>query len=98
MYAGRRRFLAIGGDPKWLEGLDSAPRKLARLADLNGVLAHRPWLLGAEENIEAPPDEMVYRDEVANLLSGSDSYLRQHAAIGASNISRSCIILPRNGA
>ncbi|XP_018585818.1 sestrin-1 isoform X1 [Scleropages formosus] len=38
-------FLQVGGDPKWLSGLDGAPRKLQQLGEINKVLAHRPWLL-----------------------------------------------------
>ncbi|KAM9320694.1 sestrin-2 [Gastrophryne carolinensis] len=41
-------FLQVGGDPKWLEGLHSAPLKLQRLNDLNKILAHRPWLITKE--------------------------------------------------
>ena len=80
VYAGRRRFLATGGDSDWLEGLHRAPPKLARLADLNGVLAHRPWLLGAEESNGAPTGEIVYRNEVAALLSGKNSYSKNELA------------------
>lgn len=38
-------FLQVGGDPKWLNGLDEAPRKLQHLGEINKILAHRPWLL-----------------------------------------------------
>lgn len=41
----------MGGDPKWLNGLDGAPRKLQQLGELNKILAHRPWLL-TKEHIE----------------------------------------------
>ncbi|XP_029705208.1 sestrin-1 isoform X1 [Takifugu rubripes] len=44
-------FLQVGGDPKWLNGLDEAPRKLQPLGELNKILAHRPWLL-TKEHIE----------------------------------------------
>ncbi|XP_061667656.1 sestrin-1 isoform X3 [Syngnathoides biaculeatus] len=44
-------FLQVGGDPKWLNGLDGAPRKLQQLGELNKILAHRPWLL-TKEHIE----------------------------------------------
>ncbi|XP_075120519.1 sestrin-2-like isoform X1 [Leptodactylus fuscus] len=44
-------FLQAGGDPQWLEGLNSAPLKLRRLNDLNKYLAHRPWLI-TKEHIE----------------------------------------------
>jgi hypothetical protein len=39
-----------GGDPEWLRGLTgnpALPPKLAALAELNALLAHRPWLLTA---------------------------------------------------
>ncbi|XP_017568473.1 sestrin-1 isoform X1 [Pygocentrus nattereri] len=38
-------FLQVGGDPKWLNGLEGAPQKLQALGELNKILAHRPWLL-----------------------------------------------------
>ncbi|XP_026871337.2 sestrin-1 isoform X1 [Electrophorus electricus] len=38
-------FLQVGGDPKWLNGLEGAPQKLRSLGELNKILAHRPWLL-----------------------------------------------------
>ncbi|XP_056336688.1 sestrin-1 isoform X4 [Danio aesculapii] len=44
-------FLQVGGDPKWLNGLEEAPRKLQALGELNKILAHRPWLL-TKEHIE----------------------------------------------
>ncbi|KAL2082063.1 hypothetical protein ACEWY4_021881 [Coilia grayii] len=46
-------FLQVGGDPKWLKGLDMAPRKVQMLGELNKILAHRPWLLtkGHIENL-----------------------------------------------
>lgn len=44
-------FLQVGGDPKWLNGLDEAPQKLQQLGELNKILAHRPWLL-TKEHIE----------------------------------------------
>ncbi|KAM3602267.1 uncharacterized protein V6R79_001120 [Siganus canaliculatus] len=44
-------FLQVGGDPKWLNGLNEAPQKLQQLGELNKILAHRPWLL-TKEHIE----------------------------------------------
>ncbi|CAL8315834.1 unnamed protein product [Lota lota] len=44
-------FLQVGGDPKWLNGLDGAPQKLQHLGELNKILAHRPWLL-TKDHIE----------------------------------------------
>ncbi|XP_052871147.1 sestrin homolog [Anopheles cruzii] len=38
-------FVANGGDPKWLNGLEHIPAKLRAIADINKILAHRPWLL-----------------------------------------------------
>uniref|UniRef100_A0AAY5K5T1 Sestrin 1 n=1 Tax=Esox lucius TaxID=8010 RepID=A0AAY5K5T1_ESOLU len=38
-------FVQVGGDPKWLNGLEGAPKKLQALGELNKILAHRPWLL-----------------------------------------------------
>lgn len=42
------QFLDAGGDPEWLKGLKFVPTKLANLAELNALLAHRPWLLTKE--------------------------------------------------
>ncbi|XP_057345454.1 sestrin-1 isoform X2 [Manis pentadactyla] len=44
-------FLRVGGDPKWLNGLENAPQRLQNLGELNRVLAHRPWLI-TKEHIE----------------------------------------------
>ncbi|XP_043543032.1 sestrin-1 isoform X1 [Chiloscyllium plagiosum] len=44
-------FLQVGGDPKWLAGLDSAPLKLQVLSEVNKILAHRPWLI-TKDHIE----------------------------------------------
>ncbi|XP_055490951.1 sestrin-1 isoform X2 [Leucoraja erinacea] len=44
-------FLQVGGDPKWLAGLDSAPPKLQTLSQVNKILAHRPWLI-TKDHIE----------------------------------------------
>lgn len=41
------QFLGGGGDPRWLDGLASAPPRLRKLADVNAVLCHRPWELSA---------------------------------------------------
>ncbi|CAH2221684.1 LOC443672 [Pelobates cultripes] len=41
-------FLQVGGDPRWLEGIQQAPIKLRVLNDLNKFLAHRPWMLAKE--------------------------------------------------
>jgi len=41
-------FLSAGGDPDWLKrGLasPSLPPKLAALAEINALLAHRPWVI-----------------------------------------------------
>lgn len=53
-------FLQNGGDASWLQGLAWAPVKLRKLASLNTILAHQPWMLG-KENIET-------------LLKGSDNW------------------------
>lgn len=37
-------FLRVGGDPVWLQGLESAPPRLQQLDHINKVLAHQPWL------------------------------------------------------
>jgi len=38
-------FLTQGGDERWLKGLNFAPEKIQRLAEINRILAHRPWLI-----------------------------------------------------
>ncbi len=42
-------FLSSGGDPSWLQGVASPtlPAKLYALMELNGLLAHQPWLITA---------------------------------------------------
>lgn len=65
-------FLQVGGDPKWLNGLDEAPQKLQQLGELNKILAHRPWLL-TKEHIEvrgrARPDGWMWtREDLCNCL------------------------------
>eukprot|EP01138_Halocafeteria_seosinensis_P016342 gb/GECG01016673.1/.p1 GENE.gb/GECG01016673.1/~~gb/GECG01016673.1/.p1 ORF type:complete len:733 (+),score=88.35 gb/GECG01016673.1/:1-2199(+) len=44
----RQLFVAEGGDPTWLSGLNEAPLKLKALAELNALLAHRPWKIDPE--------------------------------------------------
>ncbi|XP_034037480.1 sestrin-3 [Thalassophryne amazonica] len=39
------RFLRVGGDPLWLQGLEAAPLRLRLLDHINKVLAHQPWLI-----------------------------------------------------
>ncbi|KAG5853048.1 hypothetical protein ANANG_G00068980 [Anguilla anguilla] len=46
------QFLRVGGDPLWLQGLESAPPRLRHLDHINKVLAHRPWLT-ARSHIQA---------------------------------------------
>lgn len=46
-----KEYIAEGGDPKWLNGLEFIPPKLRAIYDINKVLAHRPWLL-TKEHIE----------------------------------------------
>ena len=38
-------FLRVGGDFRWLQGLQYVPKKLANLYEVNKILAHRPWLV-----------------------------------------------------
>ena len=40
-----QEFILAGGDPTWLNGLDSIPKKLRHLYEINKILAHRPWLI-----------------------------------------------------
>lgn len=46
-----KEFIAEGGDPKWLNGLEFIPQKLRAVYDINKILAHRPWLL-TKDHIE----------------------------------------------
>lgn len=41
----RAAYLQAGGEPSWLEGVHRAPLQLRRLAEINKILAHRPWCL-----------------------------------------------------
>ncbi|XP_029474960.1 sestrin-2 isoform X2 [Rhinatrema bivittatum] len=45
-------FLQVGGNPRWLHGLQCAPQKLRNLNEINKILAHQPWLI-TKEHIEA---------------------------------------------
>ena len=52
-------FLAVGGDPEWLEcGLGGVPGKLAKLAPLAGLMARAPW--------------KINRSHIAALVEGED--------------------------
>jgi len=44
----RSEFLLAGGDPSWLKGLPFAPHKIQKLAIINEIVAHQPWLLTPE--------------------------------------------------
>jgi len=47
----QEQFKKIGGDLKWLDGLEYAPKKIQNLNEINKILAHQPWLL-TKEHIE----------------------------------------------
>eukprot|EP00742_Colponemidia_sp_Colp-10_P007485 GILJ01008064.1.p1 GENE.GILJ01008064.1~~GILJ01008064.1.p1 ORF type:complete len:558 (-),score=46.77 GILJ01008064.1:368-2041(-) len=55
-----QEFLANGGSPIWLLGLDYAPPKLRNIAQLNALLCHTPWL--------------ITRNHVENLVKGADAW------------------------
>lgn len=40
-----QEFLEMGGDAKWLLGIEHIPPKLRAIYDINKILAHRPWML-----------------------------------------------------
>ena len=40
-----REFVLQGGDHQWLRGVEHIPQKLRDLAEMNKLLAHRPWLI-----------------------------------------------------
>ena len=45
-------FLSVGGDEKWLvNGLNSVPEKIKRIAKINNILAHQPWKLQTSDII-----------------------------------------------
>jgi len=54
-------FLEFRGDPSWLEDLSKAPPKLQKLAELNAVLAHQPWLMSEELIAELLDESPVWR-------------------------------------
>ncbi|CAG2106128.1 unnamed protein product, partial [Medioppia subpectinata] len=56
----RDEFLASGGDPQWLQGLDHIPQKLKDLNQINKLLAHQPWLIS--------------RAHIEKLTKGTDSW------------------------
>jgi sestrin len=56
----RDEFLASGGDPQWLQGLDHIPQKLKDLNQINKLLAHQPWLIN--------------KTHIEKLTKGSDSW------------------------
>ncbi|XP_044282734.1 sestrin-1 isoform X1 [Varanus komodoensis] len=60
-------FLHVGGDPKWLSGLQNAPQKLQNLGELNKMLAHRPWLI-TKEHIEQLLKTEEYSWSLAELI------------------------------
>ncbi|XP_066557426.1 sestrin-1 isoform X2 [Amia ocellicauda] len=60
-------FLQVGGDPKWLNGLEGAPRKLQHLRELNKILAHRPWLV-TKAHIEQLLKAEEYSWSLAELI------------------------------
>lgn len=40
-----QEFLLAGGDERWLQSPQNAPRKLQRILEVNAILAHHPWRL-----------------------------------------------------
>lgn len=55
-----QEFLASDGDPSWLEGYDSLPPRLKKLAHVNALLAHQPW--------------KVEKAHIEQLVKGDDSW------------------------
>ncbi|XP_015205820.1 sestrin-1 isoform X3 [Lepisosteus oculatus] len=60
-------FLQVGGNPKWLKGLEEAPPKLQHLGELNKILAHRPWLI-TKAHIEQLLKAEEYSWSLAELI------------------------------
>ncbi|XP_067337486.1 sestrin-1 isoform X3 [Channa argus] len=65
-------FLQVGGDSKWLNGLDEAPQKLQQLGELNKILAHRPWLLTKEHIEEVCGEVEVLMERMKQLQECRD--------------------------
>lgn len=64
----KREFLLQGGDPKWLQGLEAAPKKLTSLYHLNKMMAHRPWVLKKEDFLYLTKKAGWSLSEVINLF------------------------------
>jgi len=61
----------VGGDARWLHGLQYAPKKLANLYQLNKILAHQPWLLD-RQHIEVDTNRL---QSTVFLAASCQSYL-----------------------
>jgi hypothetical protein len=82
------QFLALGGNPDWLKGLDhpSVPATVRALDRLNALLAHRPWLVTAD----------VIREVVEQSDDGTSITVNQlaHAIVVLTTVhSLSCLVL-----
>lgn len=45
VYQAATGFLLSDGNPVWLRGIDHASQRMRNLAELNKLMAHRPWLI-----------------------------------------------------
>mmetsp|Transcript_30714 Transcript_30714/g.70804 ORF Transcript_30714/g.70804 Transcript_30714/m.70804 type:complete len:547 (+) Transcript_30714:44-1684(+) len=71
-------FLMSGGDPTWLQGLEHVPEKLAKLAELNAILAHQPWRC-SRQHIEDLANEAWSVGELVHAICILCTY---HALVG----------------
>ena len=65
-----QEFIQGGGDKRWLQGLDFAPKKLRDLNEVNKVLAHQPWRItaGHIERLTRGRDENWSISEVVHAI------------------------------
>lgn len=55
-----QEFILNNGDPKWLQGVSHAPRKIQNILQVIAMLAHQPWLLT--------------KDHIEPLVKGADAW------------------------
>ncbi len=57
------KFLELGGDANWLEGIHAAGEKISRIAALNSKLAERPWELSKRDILRLKEREVTDEGE-----------------------------------
>ena len=80
------QFLLYGGDVSWLtEGLKAIDPKLARLGDLNELLAFRPWSLntsGIIDSLTSSDSESSVRWSIPEILHAGAIFAHYHSLCG----------------